>query len=71
METMKNIFTFAWVIVGTLFALTLIYAMISAIIQNIKKRKAIKKINQEIDDFCDKLIEELEKGKKEEKDTKK
>lgn len=71
METMKNIFMFAWVIMGTLFALTLIYAMISAIIQNIKKRKAIKKINQEIDDFCEKLIEELKKAKKEEKDTKK
>lgn len=65
MEMMKNIFMFAWIIVGTLFALTLIYAMIAAIIQNFKKRAAFKKVNQEIDNMLDglidNLIEELEK----------
>lgn len=65
MEMMNNIFMFAWIIVGTLFALILIYAMIAAIIQNFQKRAALKKVNQEIDNlldgFIDKLIEELEK----------
>lgn len=65
MEMMKNIFMFAWIIVGTLFAITLIYAMIAAIIQNFQKRSALKKVDQEIynmlDGVIDNLIEELEK----------
>ena len=65
MEMMNNIFMFAWIIVGTLFALILIYAMIAAIIQNFQKRAALKKVDQEIynmlDGVIDNLIEELEK----------
>ncbi|MDD7757714.1 MAG: hypothetical protein PUJ51_24990 [Clostridiales bacterium] len=77
MEMMKNIFMFAWIIVGTLFALTLIYAMIAAIIQNFKKRAALKKVDQEIynmlDGVIDNLIEELEKEsqKKQKKESQK
>ena len=77
MEMMKNIFMFAWILVGTLFALTLIYAMIVAIIQNFKKRAALKKVNQEIynmlDGVIDNLIEELEKEsqKKQKKESQK
>ena len=59
MEMMKNIFMFAWIIVGTLFALTLIYAMIAAIIQNFQKRSALKKVNQEIDNMLDGVIDNL------------
>lgn len=71
MEMMNNIFIFAWITVGTLFALTLIYAMIVAIIQNFKKRAALKKVNQEMDNFLDSLIEELEKESQKKEDTKK